>query len=141
MLEEGGHIAEVLHKPSGISPLWIPQWTPSSRPISIPDVIPIFGDGPDAKLLAGIMGHNLCLDIFGGPSAEEADAGLTAHGEASIARYTVAASDSQVTMEAVLAMAALACGARSRCTTTPCAWSNQSRISRVAIVRLAGPSM
>ena len=35
----------------------------------------------------GIMGHNLCLDIFGGPSAEEAAAGLPVHGEASLVRY------------------------------------------------------
>jgi hypothetical protein len=107
VLEEGGHIAEVFHKPSGISPLWIPQWT-SIEPSEFDSARhPEFGDGPDAKLLAGIMGHNVCLDVFGGPSAEEADAGLTAHGEASVARYTVAASGPQVLMEAVLAMAAL----------------------------------
>ena len=41
----------------------------------------------EAKLLAGIMGHNLCLDLFGGPSAEEAAAGITVHGEASVANY------------------------------------------------------
>jgi hypothetical protein len=107
VLEEGGHIAEVFHKPSGISPLWIPRW-PSIEPSEFVSARhPESGDGPDAKLLAGIMGHNLCLDIFGGPSAEEAAAGLTAHGEASIAGYTVASSGTQVTMEAVLAMAAL----------------------------------
>ena len=107
VLDEGGHIAEVFHKPSGISPLWIPRWT-SIEPSEFDSVRhPDFGSGPDAKLLAGIMGHNLCLDIFGGPSAEESDAGLTAHGEASIARYTVAATGTEVMMEAVLAMAAL----------------------------------
>ena len=35
------------------------------------------------------MGHNLCLDIFGGPSADEAAAGLTPHGEASVATYDI----------------------------------------------------
>ena len=44
----------------------------------------MYGGPADGPLLAGIMGHNLCLDIFGGPSAEEAAAGLTAHGEASV---------------------------------------------------------
>ena len=34
-----------------------------------------YGGGVDASLLAGIMGHNLCLDIFGGPSDAEAAAG------------------------------------------------------------------
>ena len=36
----------------------------------------VYGTGSDARLLAGIMGHNLCLDIFGPPSDEEAQAGL-----------------------------------------------------------------
>ena len=36
----------------------------------------------ESSLLAGIMGHNLCLDIFGGPSDDEARAGLPVHGEA-----------------------------------------------------------
>ena len=30
-----------------------------------------YGGGSDARLLAGIMGHNLCLDIFGPPSDDE----------------------------------------------------------------------
>jgi len=53
---------------------------------SVPNQYGQFGTGPDAKLLAGIMGHNLCLDLFGGPSPEEAEAGLTVHGEGSIGR-------------------------------------------------------
>ena len=107
VLEEGGHIAEVFHKPSGMSPLWIPRW-PSVEPSEFNSARHReFGEGPDAKLLAGIMGHNLCLDIFGGPSAEEAEAGLTAHGEASIARYSVTTSGTQLMMEAFLTMAAL----------------------------------
>jgi hypothetical protein len=46
---------------------------------------------PDRRpqLLAGLMGHNLCLDIFGGPSDEEAAAGLSVHGEASVAPYEI----------------------------------------------------
>jgi len=30
---EGGHIAEIQHKPSGVNPLWIPLW-PSIEPSS-----------------------------------------------------------------------------------------------------------
>ena len=43
----------------------------------------------ESKLLAGIMGHNLCMDMFGGPSREEAAAGMTVHGEASVAPYEI----------------------------------------------------
>jgi hypothetical protein len=102
VLEEGGHIAEVLHKPSGVNPLWIPHWTsiePSTYSAANDSE---FGGGADAKLLAGIMGHNLCLDIFGGPSDEEAAAGLTAHGEAAVARYYIDAGDRVLSMQAGL---------------------------------------
>jgi len=80
ILAEGGHIAEVLDKRSGINPLWTPHW--DSREPSTFDVSrhASYGGPVDGALLAGIMGHNLCLDIFGGPSQEEAAASLTAHG-------------------------------------------------------------
>ena len=89
ILVEGGHIAEVLDKRSGINPLWTPQWDsiePSTFDMSRHAS---YGGPVDGALLAGIMGHNLCLDIFGGPSPEEAAAGLTAHGEASVAPYAI----------------------------------------------------
>jgi hypothetical protein len=35
------------------------------------------------------MGHNLCLDIFGGPSEAEAAAGITVHGEGSVLPYDI----------------------------------------------------
>ncbi len=73
VLESGGHIAEVFHKPTGVNPLWTPPW-PSIEPAAYdPELHAVYGGGVDASLLAGIMGHSLCLDIFGGPSAEEAD--------------------------------------------------------------------
>src|SRR5205823_13179475 len=65
------------------------------------------GGGADASLLAGIMGHNLCLDIFGGPSVDEAAAGLPAHGETSVARFTIAASAQTIDMHATLPAAQL----------------------------------
>ena len=49
-----------------------------------------YGAGVEGKLLAGIMGHNLCLDLFGGPSDEEFAAGITVHGEGSVAAYEIA---------------------------------------------------
>jgi hypothetical protein len=107
VLEEGGHIAEVLHKPTGISPLWIPHW-PSIEPSAFDaGCAAAYGGGTEAKLLAAIMGHNWCLDIFGGPSPEEAAAGLTPHGEASVARYDLEVDESALSMNAELPFAQL----------------------------------
>ncbi len=87
VLAEGGHIAELLHKTSGINPLWTPPW-PSIEPSTYSLLKhPEYGTGAEAKLLAGIMGHNWCVDHFGPPSAEEVAAGYTVHGEASIVAY------------------------------------------------------
>src|SRR6266545_6589600 len=84
VLREGGHIAEIFDKASSLSPLWIPPW-PSIEPSAYDrGRHRQFGSGADARLLAGIMGHNLCLDIFGGPSDEEAAAGMSAHGDGSV---------------------------------------------------------
>lgn len=89
VLVEGGHIAEILHKPSGVNPLWTPPW-PSIEPSQYKSAShPEYGQNAESKLLAGIMGHNLCLDIFGGPSEDESRAGVTVHGEASILPYQI----------------------------------------------------
>jgi hypothetical protein len=102
VLEGGGHIAEVLHKRTGVSPLWIPPW-PSIEPRDYTlagDTT--YGAGVESRLLASIMGHNLCLDIFGGPSDEEYAAGLQPHGEAPIAVYALSRTDTEITMGATL---------------------------------------
>src|SRR3954463_13277467 len=86
VLVEGGHIAELLHKATGINPLWTPPW-PSIEPSTYDRARhPEYGADAESKLLAGIMGHNLCMDFFGNPSAEEAAAGMTVHGEAAVAK-------------------------------------------------------
>ena len=54
------------------------------------------------------MGHNLCLDIFGGPSDEEAAAGMTAHGEGSVVTYQTEAIDEGLIARAHFPMALLA---------------------------------
>jgi len=107
VLEEGGHIAEVLHKKSGVSPLWIPHWRSLEPSRFNPATHPEFGGGADGRLLAGIMGHNLCLDIFGGPSEAEAAAGLTARGEASVTRYAMDPRPGGLVMQARLPLASL----------------------------------
>src|SRR5712692_2131808 len=112
VLEEGGHIAEIYDKHAGVNPLWTPPW-PSIEPSSFDrlrmsahgELVERYGTGAHAKLLAGIMGHNLCLDIFGGPSADEAAAGMDAHGEASVARYEIETSGSALTLRARLPLA------------------------------------
>jgi hypothetical protein len=91
VLVGGGHIAEILEKSAGVSPLWVPPWR-SIEPADFGRSKPgEYGHGADNTLLAAIMGHNLCLDIFGGPSDEEAAAGFTPHGEGSIVTYDVEA--------------------------------------------------
>jgi hypothetical protein len=105
VLEEGGHIAEILDKATGVNPLWIPEW-PSIEPSQYDATShPIYGNNAEAPLLAGIMGHNLCLDIFGGPSEDEAAAGMPVHGEASVVRYDIDASETALAMHAMLPMA------------------------------------
>jgi hypothetical protein len=84
---EGGHIAEILEKSTGVNPLWIPPW-PSIEPSSYsPAGNPEYGGDSESLLLSGIMGHNLCLDLFGPPSDDEAAAGLPVHGEAGVVRH------------------------------------------------------
>jgi hypothetical protein len=107
VLHEGGHIAEVFDKQTGVNPLWTPPW-PSIEPSTFdPARHEIYGGNVDALLLSGIMGHNLCLDIFGGPSAAEAAAGLPVHGEASTVRYGIQSAGAGLVMQAQLPLANL----------------------------------
>src|SRR5436189_1255614 len=90
VLVEGGHIAEIADKRSGVNPLWTPPW-PSIEPSTYDRAKhPGYGADAESRLLAGIMGHNLCLDIFGGPSEAEAAAGLKVHGGSSVTGYELA---------------------------------------------------
>ncbi len=96
VLEGGGHIAEVLDKNTGVNPLWIPSW-PSIEPSAYTATGDhVYGASVESQLLAGIMGHNLCLDIFGGPSPQEEAAGLQPHGEASIAAYDLTGTETTI---------------------------------------------
>src|SRR5689334_4220340 len=104
---EGGHIAAVTDRAKKINPLWSPPW-PSIEPSNYsPSKNPEYGDNAESKLLAGILGHNLCLDTFGGPSEAEAAAGMTVHGEASVAKYSIAVRGNNLTQEATLSQAQL----------------------------------
>ncbi len=107
VVQGGGHIAEILDKRSGVNPLWVPPW-PSIEPASYSLAKhPDYGDNVEAKLLASILGHNLCMDIFGGPSPEEAALGIAVHGEGSVALYDIEEANGQLTMRAHLPIAQL----------------------------------
>jgi hypothetical protein len=67
----------------------------------------VYGADVESSLLSGIMGHNLCLDIFGGPSVEEAVSGLPVHGEASAVAYELQATGHELVMRAHLPQANL----------------------------------
>lgn len=105
---EGGHLAEILHKSAGVNPLWTPPW-PSIEPSSHSVVKnPEYGTGSEAKLLSGILGHNICLDTFGGPSVEEAAAGMPVHGEGPVIPYeTNANTQNEVTLSGILRLSHL----------------------------------
>jgi len=108
LLREGGHIAGILDKQTGVNPLWTPPW-PSLEPSAYDSGRnPEYGAGAESKLLAGIMGHNLCLDLFGEPSAEEADAGMTVHGEASVLPYKISDEPNGLVARVRLPIAGLA---------------------------------
>ena len=107
VLHEGGHIAEILHKKSGVNPLWLPPW-PSIEPSTYQAKLhPRYGSNEESLLLAGIMGHNLCLDLFGPPSAEESAAGISVHGESSVASYNIKADSPRLTLRADLPLTQL----------------------------------
>jgi hypothetical protein len=104
---EGGHIAEIIEKSSGVNPLWVPPW-PSIEPstYSVKDH-PEYGNDAESKLLSGILGHNLCLDIFGPPSDAEYTAGVTVHGESSVVPYAIEATGTRMVAKAHLPLAQL----------------------------------
>ncbi|MFB3826032.1 MAG: hypothetical protein ACE15B_04650 [Bryobacteraceae bacterium] len=108
VLEEGGHIAGITSRDGGVNPLWTPPW-PSIEPSHWdPGSDARYGNNAESRLLAGIMGHNLCMDIFGGPSEAEAAAGLTVHGEASVVPYEISESGPALTQRARLPQSQLA---------------------------------
>jgi hypothetical protein len=107
VLREGGHVAEIFHKRNGVNPLWIPPW-PTAEPSAYDrKTYPEYGCDAESKLLMGIMGHNLCLDMFGPPSKEEAAGGLTTHGESSVVRYEIERFADELELRAPLPMAGL----------------------------------
>lgn len=107
LLPGGGHIAAVELKENGMNPLWEPPWDTVDPSAYDARAHPQFGSDVDARLLAGIAGHNLCFDIFGVPSREEAVAGLGVHGEASSVDWEVESGDGWLEARADLPLAGM----------------------------------
>jgi len=85
----GGHIAEVVLKgKNAMNPLWV-QARPTIEPTEYlhKKHERLYGGGPAAKLLSGLVGHNLCFPYWGNPSDSEYQAGMTFHGETGIVRW------------------------------------------------------
>lgn len=91
-LTGGGHIAEFRFEDGSgfpvLNPLWTPPWR-TMEPYQYRERIHAlrYGSLTEGKLLSGIVGHNICLDYFGSPSLEEAQQGLSQHGEAPSAKW------------------------------------------------------
>jgi len=112
LTEEGGQVAELLHRKSGISPLYVPEWRSIEPSEYSAELDPDYGSNSESRLVAGLLGHSLCLDIFGAPSPEEAAAGIPVHGEASIAQYSLESTENSLFMHASLPRAQMRFGRR-----------------------------
>jgi hypothetical protein len=106
--EESGHIAEILNKATGVNPLWTPPWTSIEPSTWSEEKHPEYGGGAEAHLLSAIMGHNLCLYLFGGPSPEEAAAGIRVHGEAGLVPWDFEPTTTGLIARCVLPLSRLA---------------------------------
>jgi len=85
----GGHVAEIVLKGrNAINPLWV-QALPTIEPTEFvrEKHEKLYGGGPAARLLSGLVGHNLCFPYWGDPSDSEYQAGMTFHGETGIVRW------------------------------------------------------
>jgi len=89
ILQSGGHVAEIVLKGGmELSPLWVPKLpTMDAERYAPARDERIYGGGAGARLMAGLMGHNVCFPFWGNPSEAEYKAGMTFHGETGVARW------------------------------------------------------
>jgi len=93
-LTGGGHVAELRFLEhdgyASLNTLWKAPWVtfdPEETPRE--DLPAAYGPADVRKFFVSFTGHCLCLDYFGVPSAEQAAAGLSLHGEAANARWNL----------------------------------------------------
>jgi len=107
MTAEGANIAEIVHKASGVNPLWTPPW-PSIEPSHWSDAAHAeYGASEESRVLASIMGHSICLDTYGSPSTEEKAAGIPIHGEGFTLAYETRGRAKQASVRSALPLAQL----------------------------------
>jgi hypothetical protein len=88
VMECGGHVAETASQSSGVNPLWIQDRSTIDADQYDPLIHGrIYGDDAEAKLISGLLGHNLCLPYWGLPSEAEFRCGMTCHGETNAVRW------------------------------------------------------
>ena len=86
----GGHIADFRLCSSPINTLWESPWpTIEPQTFSSRQHAALYGDGPVGRFLCGYTGHALALGYFGMPSSEEAERGMSLHGEAANSEWKV----------------------------------------------------
>jgi len=101
----GGHLAALRLRGEALNPLWQPPWPGADPATVVPGASGTYGDGPEAFLLAGIVGSNLCCDRFGSPWPGER---RPLHGEAGVATYRrIATAATVLSIEAYLPEARL----------------------------------
>ncbi len=93
-LARGGHFAglRLLGEPGRAceNVFWEPPWPTYDDVTGLPqELLQTYGPPGVDKFIAGYTGHAVCLDYFGEPSREQAAAGLSLHGEAPVAEWSV----------------------------------------------------
>ena len=90
-LTGGGHIVDFhfTDETHNLNPFWVPHWK-TLEPFKFKPArhSKFYGPPETGRLLSGIAGHSLCLDLFGMPSPEEIRLGGTIHGEAGVSNWS-----------------------------------------------------
>jgi len=92
-LRGGGHLAELRFLTDdaqlAINPFYVPRY-PTIEPYAYNPAqhAALYGEGANARLTAGYMGHLLCFPTFGPPTPAEIDHDFTFHGEAVAVEWT-----------------------------------------------------
>lgn len=95
VMQVGGHVAEIVLKGhQDVNPLWR-QARPTIDPTEfVPDAHDdLYGGGPAARLMSGLLGHSLCFPFWGNPSESEYRCGMSFHGEAGLLRWSKRATE------------------------------------------------
>ncbi|HZT34008.1 MAG TPA: hypothetical protein VFA33_29220 [Bryobacteraceae bacterium] len=105
IMQSGGHVAElVLKGGQEVNPLWIQsrRTIDPERYVAARDE-KFYGGGSGARLMSGLLGHNVCFPFWGDPSPSETVAGMTYHGETGVVRWRqVSAAGDSLTVTAEL---------------------------------------